>query len=130
MSYLRRLRELDTGDAERRLDRDPLAVPFNYFASPYADLFVDLTGGPGSLDELSAIAWAESHGWPDIVATLRAADRRCEALAAADNEAGFRRAVAQLVELFHAIRVAYAAHPEARDAARPAQHHGAREGGQ
>ena len=90
-------------------------VTADYFMNLYADLFVDLTGGLGTVGDLRAIAWSERHRWPDIEATLRAAYLRCEALAAADDEAGFRHAVACLVELFRAIRDVYAAHAEARD---------------
>lgn len=88
------------------------AVGFDYFASPYADLFRDLCGAAGGAPgDLAAVAWAEANGWPGIVDTLRAIDHRCEVLAAADDEAGFRATVRELVELFATIRGAYRTRP-------------------
>lgn len=88
---------------------------FDYFASPYADLFRDLTGDTGGAPgDLDAVMWAERNGWPDILGVLRAIDRRCEELAAADNEADFRSTVGELVSTFRAIRAAYAAATDMR----------------
>jgi len=96
----------------------PAAVPFDYFRSRYAVIFTDLTGDVGGAPgDIAAVTWAEQTGW-NIFETLRAVDRRCEALAADDDEAGFRAEVRRLVELFRRVREAYRAAMEAGEVTR------------
>jgi hypothetical protein len=113
LARLRGIRRQSSG----RTDPTPVAAPsFDYFGSPYADLFADLTRDIGTPADLESIAWAERNGWPTIAATLRDYDRRCEQIAARSDEPAFRHAVEQLVGLFRAIREAHEANqaqPEA-----------------
>jgi hypothetical protein len=106
---LARLREIRRQSSGRTELSPTVAPSFDYFGSPYADLFADVTEGIGTRADLDAIEWAETGGWPGITATLRDYDRRCERLAARSDEPAFRHAVEQLVALFGAIRAAHEA---------------------
>lgn len=107
-SALARLREIRRQSSERPESGGPSseARAFDYFSSPFADLFRDLTGDIATAADTSAVVWAEQAGW-SVFATLVTLDRQAEAFAVHGDEPGFRRTVAQMVELFATVRAAY-----------------------
>lgn len=94
LALLRQLRSAET---------DPGCPP-----TDYAGIYLDLSVGVGTAEDLAAFTWAERHGHPDVIPTLAQLERRCEQLVRDGADAStYHNAVRRLVSYIATIRNAY-----------------------